>query len=261
MNSGSEILGSNISLFWPSFVSATLIAFVHLRRRHFRFMQKPGNPWVPASAGIALAYVFMDIFPHLAKMQSKMSVFTLGDIYGTPTHISYIVCLIGFAVYLGVFLSVKRHLAGKAPGERSVDSAPVLIKIVYASLVAYSFLIGYLLSEQATHRPEPVLLFGAAMAMHFAGTDGLVYEHDPNYYDRSVRFMFVASVYIGWFTGVLMEISDTTLTLLFAFLAGGLIVVTTIHELPHIQNRKQYGAFVIGAGVFSALVLATEKFG
>ena len=99
------------------------------------------------------------------------------------------------------------------------------------------------------------------MAMHFAGTDGIVYEHDPNYYDRSVRFMFVASVYIGWLTGVLMEVSDATLTLWFAFLAGGLIVVTTIHELPRIQSRRQYGAFVIGAGVFSALVLATEKFG
>ena len=99
------------------------------------------------------------------------------------------------------------------------------------------------------------------MAMHFAGIDGLVHEHSPNTYDRSVRFVFVASAYIGWITGVVLEISDATLALNYAFLAGGLIVITTVLELPQIRNRRQYGAFIVGAGVFSALILAIERFG
>jgi len=261
MEAGGEILSDNILVFWPSFVGATLIALVHLLTSHFRFIRQPNNPWVPASAGIALAYVLMDIFPHLAKMQSKLPTIFESDVYGSPTHIAYLVCLIGFAVYLGVFLSVKRYLAGRALSEISFDSPPAPIKIVNASLVAYSFLIGYLLSEQVTHRPEPVLLFGAAMAMHFAGIDGLIHEQVPNHYDRSVRFMFVASVYIGWITGIVLEISDATLTLWYAFLAGGLIVITTVIELPHIGSRMQYGAFIIGTGVFSAFILAIERFG
>jgi len=255
-----DILSNNIWLFWPSFVSATLIVLVHVWTRHFRFMRQPGNPWVPTSAGIALAYVFMDIFPHLARMQSKLSTIVVSDLYGSPTHIAYLVCLIGFAVYLGVFLAVKRYLADTAPGEISFASAPLLIKTVYTSLILYSFLIGYLLSEQTTHRPEPVLIFGVAMAIHFAGIDGLVHEHDPNNYNRSVRFMFVTSVYIGWITGVMLEIADATLALWYAFLAGGLIVVTTVLELPRIRNRAQYGSFIIGAGVFSAFILAIERF-
>ena len=261
MEASDEILSNSILLFWPSFLGATLIALVHLLSRHFRFMQQPGNLWVPASAGIALAYVFMDIFPHLARMQSKLPTFFESDVYGSPTHIAYLICLIGFTVYLGVFLSVRRHLAGRALSEISLESPPVLIKIVYASLVAYSFLIGYLLSEQATHRPEPVLLFGAAMAIHFAGIDGLIREQIPSHYDRSIRFMFVASVYIGWITGVVVEIADVTLALWFAFLAGGLIVITTVNELPHIRSRGQYGAFIIGAAVFSVLVLTIERIG
>ena len=81
MEAGDEILSGNILLFWPSFVGATMIALVHLLTPHFRFMHQPGNRWVPASAGIALAYVFMDIFPHLAKMQSKLSAIIESNVY------------------------------------------------------------------------------------------------------------------------------------------------------------------------------------
>jgi hypothetical protein len=260
MEAGGEILGNNIVLFWPSFIAATLIALVHLLTPHFRFMHQPGNPWVPASAGIALAYVFMDIFPHLATMQSKRSVIIESNVYGFLTNNVYLVCLIGFAVYLGVVLWVNRYFTGQGLSENSFGSAPVPIKIEYASLGAYSFLIGYLLSEQITHRPEPVLLFGAAMAIHFAGIDSLMHERVTNLYERFVRFMLVACVYTGWITGVVLEIADATLALWYAFLAGGLIVVAAVNELPSIQNRRQYGAFIIGAGVFSAFILAIERF-
>jgi len=260
MESGGEILSSNIELFWPSFIAATLIALVHLLMPHFRFMRQPGNRWVPASAGVALAYVFMDIFPHLAKIQLKLSAIIENNVYGFLTHNVYLVCLIGFSVYLGVFLTGNRNLAGKTLSEISFGSAPVPIKIEYVSFVTYSFLVGYLLSEQITHRPEPVLLFGAAMAIHFAGIDSLIHKHIPNQYNRSVRFMLAASVYIGWITGVMLEIADATLALWYAFMAGGLVVVVTANELPYIRNRGQYGAFIIGAGVFSVFILAIERY-
>ena len=258
MEADSKMLSNDIVLLWPSFIGVSLIALVHLLTPHFRFMRQPGNRWLPASAGIALAYVFMDIFPHLAKMQSKLSGVIESNVYGFLTHNVYLVCLVGFAGYLGIFLLVNRYRSSKL-SEISFGSAPIPIKIEYVSLVAYSFLIGYLLSEQATHRPEPVLLIATAMAMaiHFAAIDGLVYKLVPNIYDR---FILTASVYTGWITGVILEISDATLALWYAFLAGGLIVVATVNELPNIRNKGQYGAFIIGAGVFSALILAIERF-
>jgi len=261
MEATGEILGSNIELFWLSFIGATLIALVHLLMPHFRFMRQPGNPWVPVSAGVALAYVFMDIFPHLAKIQLKLSDVIENNVYGFLTHNVYLVCLIGFSVYLGIFILVNRYRASQILSDISFGSAPIPIKIEYVSLVAYSFLIGYLLSEQATHRPEPVLLFATAMAIHFMGIDGLLFKLVPNLYGRSMRFMLAASVYIGWLTGAMLEITDATLALWYAFLAGGLIVVATVNELSSIRSRGQYGAFIVGAGVFSALILSIERFG
>ena len=99
------------------------------------------------------------------------------------------------------------------------------------------------------------------MAIHFAGDDSLVREHSPQLYDRSIRFFLTVTVYAGWLAGVMMEIADATLSLWYSFLAGGMIVVATVYELPHIRSHRQYAFFLVGAGIFSALVLAIHYFG
>ncbi|TDJ45696.1 MAG: hypothetical protein E2O52_06220, partial [Gammaproteobacteria bacterium] len=58
--------------YWPSLIGVTLIVLTHLFIPHIHFMRKSDNIWVPASVGVALAYVFIDIFPHLAKSKAKL---------------------------------------------------------------------------------------------------------------------------------------------------------------------------------------------
>ena len=65
----------------------------------------------------------------------------------------------------------------------------------------------------------------------------------------------------GWLTGVVLEISNASLELWYSFLAGGIIVVAAVYELPHIHTHRQYWAFLVGAGVFSVRVLAIELVG
>ena len=54
---------NSIMPFLPSFIGTTVIVFVHLQTPRFRFMRKQDNLWLPASVGIAMAYVFVDILP------------------------------------------------------------------------------------------------------------------------------------------------------------------------------------------------------
>ena len=252
---------ATIVRFWPSLIGATFVACVHLLVPRFRFMRKPDNPWLPASAGVAIAYVFMDVFPHLAKAHEKLGRTTESHIYGFLTHNLYLVGLAGFAIYLGIILLVMTFREDQTASEITFNSAPAPIKVECASLAAYNFLIGYLLSEQITHRPEPVILFGLAMTIHFVGVDGLMRGHFPNLYDRPMRFIFAASVYAGWVAGAVVEISDGTLALWYSFLAGGIIVIATVYELPQIRSRRQFGSFLAGTITFSALVLAMDYFG
>ncbi len=244
--------------YWPSLIGATFVALVHLLVPRFRLMRKPDNPWLPASAGVAMAYVFMDIFPHLAKSREKLGHVADSGVYGFLTHNVYLVALAGFGIYLGVILLEMTYRQNQRGTEVAFASAPAIVKAEIASLVAYNFLIGYLLAEQLTHRPEPVLVFALAMAIHVVGLDSLLREHFRNLYDRAARFVFAASVYAGWFTGVVLEISDATLALWFSFLAGGIIVTATAYELPRIRSPRQYAFFCAGACGFSVLVLAVE---
>jgi len=250
-----------MSLFWPALVGATLIALVHLLTPRFRFMHKEGNPWLPGSAGVAIAYVFMDVFPHLAKSQGKLGAIVESSIYGFLTHHVYLVALAGFVCYLGIILLEMAYRHNRTGSEISFASAPATVRAEVASLAAYNYLIGYLLAEQLTHRPEPLILFAMAMAVHVAGLDGLLREHFPNIYDRTARFLFAASVVAGCITGIVVEIGETTLALWYALLAGGIIVVATVYELPTIRSPRQYGFFCAGAGVFSALILVIEYLG
>ena len=65
----------------------------------------------------------------------------------------------------------------------------------------------------------------------------------------------------GWVAGVALEISNINLELWYSFLAGGIIAVAAVYELPHVHTRRQYWAFVIGAGVFSAMAFAIQSYG
>ncbi len=223
-------------------------------------MRKPDNPWLPVSVGVAIAYVFIDVFPHLARSREKLSTVAETSLYGFIAHHVYLVALAGFAIYLGIILLEMKYRQNPSASEVDLASAPAALKVETASLVAYNFLIGYLLAEQLTHRPEPVILFALAMAIHIGGLDCLLREHFPTFYDQTARFVLAAGVYAGWFTGVVVEISDAALALWFSFLAGGIIVVATVYELPEIRSPRQYAFFCVGACGFSVLVLAMEKF-
>ena len=253
-------MGFDFILFLPSFVGATMIALVHLLLPRFGFMHKPGNPWVPASAGVAIAYAFMDIFPHLAKSHAKLMNIAGSDWYSFLTHHVYLMSLIGFTVYLGIVLQAKNIRKSRKGSEITVTSAPLILHIEVVSLAAYNFLIGYLLSEQSTHHPEAVMLLGLAMAIHIAGIDLVMRNHFTRLYDRFAGIVFAVAIYAGWFIGAITEITDASLALFYAFLAGGLIVIATINELPQIQSHRQYRAFLAGCAAFSIIVLAVEYF-
>jgi len=256
----SDITSESIMLFWPALVGATIIALVHLLVSRFRFVREPDNLWVSASAGVALAYVFMDIFPHLAKVQKRLGDIESGNLSVFLENNVYLMALAGFCMYLGIVMLSIAYRHGRTTSELTYRSSPAIVKIETVSLGLYNFLIGYLLSEQLTHRPEPVILFAAAMAIHLAGVNFLMREHYRNLYDRSARFIFIIGVYTGWLTGVLIELSDAALAVVYAFLAGGIMVVATVYELPGIRSGKQYVSFLCGTAIFSALVLAIGNF-
>ena len=122
---------------------------------------------MPASAGVALAYVFADIFPHLAKVQKQLGDVETGGLYGFLAHNVYLVALAGFCLNPGIVLLSIAYRQSHVASVLTYRLSPTIVKTETISLALYNFLIGYILSKQITHPPEPVILFAVAMTIHF----------------------------------------------------------------------------------------------
>ncbi len=123
-----------------------------------------------------------------------------------------------------------------------------------SSFALYNALIGYLL----LHREEPGLwnltLFAFAMGVHFVVNDFGLREDHKGAYDGYGRWVLAAAVFAGWVVGLVSEISEAALAVLFAFLAGGVVMNVLKEELPE-ERESRFWAFVLGAGLYAAVLL------
>jgi hypothetical protein len=245
--------------YGPSFIGVTLIVLVHLFVQRLRFLDRPQSVWPDFFSGVGLGYVFVDLFPHLASKQEALLEATDAGLLGFLEHHAYLMAMAGFLLYLAIVLSGERARSQRAPGTFRISNLPVAVGFGATSTAAYAFLIGYMLAEQCTHGAGSGFGFALAMAAHFVGL-GHFYRHRyPWLYDAGLRYVLAAALYAGWGFGAIGELSDRVYALLFTFLAGGIMIITVVFELPRVKSWRQYAGFCAGAIVFSALIVAVES--
>ena len=247
-----------IFIFGPSFVGASLIAFVHVFIRRFHFLDKPNSLWPDFLAGVALGYVFVDILPHLAGKQETLRTATDGGLLGFLEHHAYLVAMGGFLFYLAIALSRGGARSQRTHEDLAISDLPIAVQFSATSLAAYALLVGYMLAEQCTHGTGSGLVFALAMSAHFAGLDHFYRRRYRRLYDAGLRYILALAVYFGWALGVVGEVSDPVYALWFAFLSGGIMIITAVFEVPRVQAWRQYAGFCGGAISFSALILLAE---
>lgn len=243
-----------------SLVGVALVALVHLRVHRLRFLADTSVPWIAASAGVAVSYVFVNLLPKLA---SGHEVLTATQPNGWLRYIvghSYVLALVGFITFYAAHLARARyaHLPADRIGFRE---APTAIKLMAVAFPVYNFLIGDLIGVYAMQRGTPAILFALVMAIHFVGLDHLARTRFTRIYDDTLRGLGIAALFAGWFTALAMPVQPEVLALGSSFLAGGIILVTTLTELPHVRTRREFGAFTAGAVLVAALLLVLEASG
>jgi hypothetical protein len=248
----------DLSLHIPSLIGVAAIALVHLAIPRLRFLDKPGSIALDILAGVALGYVFVDILPHLAGFQAKLLELTDTGPLGFLEHHAYLMAMAGVLFYLAISLSTEKARSRGRGGESSFMRLPIATRVGAFSLAAYAFLVGYMLSEQITHGAESNFGFAIAMAAHFTGLDHFYRHLYPRFYDAAMRYVLAATICAGWTMGVLGEISDLAYAMWFSFLAGGIMIVTAMFELPRVRAWRPYTGFCIGAVGFSALLLLVD---
>lgn len=247
-------LSVSLEVKWWSGCLAVGLAIVHLFAGRLRWLNVvPRNRWLSFASGVSVAYVFVHLLPELSAAQETIAN-NLGSTLLFLEHHVYLVALLGLTAFYGLERSAKvSRQRNRQAGKGDITEAQVFWLHI-ASFAAYNALIGYLL----LHREEPgvlnLVLFFVAMALHFVVNDFGLCEHHKQSYDRIGRWVLAIAVIIGWVIGSGTEIDRAAIAVLFAFLAGGIMLNVLKEELPE-ERESRFWAFVLGAGIYTVLLL------
>lgn len=227
-----------------------VMALVHLFSYKLLFLRGiPRSPWLSAAGGISVAYVFLHILPELSERQGDIEgVGGLGLVF--LEHHVYLMALAGLAL----FYLLER--AAKSSTERGGDSRGAMVFWLHiASFSLYNALIGYLLLHRETAGLQGLLLYALALTLHFVVNDYGLREDHKRDYDRIGRWILAVAICVGWVVGLMTEIHEAVLSVLFAFLAGSIVLNVLKEELPR-ERKSRAWAFLLGAATYAALLLA-----
>ena len=240
-----------MSAYFGSFTGLLLILAATYSVRRMLSDHRRRESLLNVSAGIAVAYAFVDVFPQLARKQVVFDGISSNSVFAYLYHHLYVVALLGFVVYVAVHALLSADVR-----DRRHDASHWLMSVL---LSLYSFLLGYILADQPVHRQEPALLFGLAMAAHMLGLTHQHRDYDPQRYDRVIRYLLMISVVIGWLWGIVDDLSARTYGLWFAFIAGCIVATGTFGDLPRVSTTRALPAFALGTAAYTVLLLLVEN--
>ena len=237
-----------------SLLAVVVLAIVHLLAGKMRFLDvTPRSVWLSIAGGISVAYVFVHLLPDLAKEQQTIREAAGGRFNFLEYHV-YLVSLVGLAAFYGLERSAKVSRQRKRGAGKEDSTEAGVFWLHAASFALYNALIGYLLLHREQSGLGSLIFFALAMGVHFVVNDfGLREDHKGNY-DRIGRWILATAVIAGWVVGLLFEVSEAAIAVLFAFLAGGVIMNVLKEELPQ-ERKSRFWAFAVGAGAYAAILL------
>lgn len=222
---------------------------IHILAEKLRFLDVvPRSRWLSAAGGISVSYVFLHVLPELTEVQHHLQE-------GYPSlqflqHHAYLVALFGLCMFYGLEATIRKRHSRREPTTDGLG----LFWVHISAFSVYNLLIGYLLVELEHANLSEALTYFVAMALHFIVNDfGLRMDHQ-HIYNQVGRWVLCAAVILGWILGNLISISESSLGVLFALLAGGVILNVLKEELPE-ERQSRFIPFFLGAAAYSFVLL------
>jgi hypothetical protein len=240
-----------------SLIVILILALVHIFVRELRCLRPDTrNALLSAGAGASLAYVLMRILPKLAEKQDDLMASADTGLRGFLEHHAYLVAMIGVVVYYGIS-RVEAYGAGGADANASRRYRVALIATVIG-YGAYSLLIAYLIVHRLHFGLFSLILIALGMGTLFLVSDHGLRKTWPDGYDRWIRWVLSLSLLAGWAIAVWRDVSPNVVALLYAFLAG-LMLITTIREKLSTDESGSFWTFLAGVFLFTVLLLILEQ--
>lgn len=238
-------------------VLAIVLFIIHsFSSSYFVKLNKRKYFWLSFSGGISVAYVFIHIFPELSDAQNEISKIENPLVSFLDYHI-YLISLIGFILFYGLESAAKisRAKNNQFNNKDYAEGNVFLVHII--TFAVYNFQIGYFLLHRETPGINSLIFYFIAMATHIVINDYALRNHFKHLYLNSGRWVLSAAVILGWVSGIFFDVSKLVLDIMFAFIAGGMILNIIKEELPEERQSKFLG-FATGSLVYSILLLIMD---
>lgn len=231
-----------------TFAGPIVLALVHLLARYVSISDRFRLVWMSFASGAALAYVFIHIFPVIARLAVTVGNESERWHYGEWV---FVTALAGTCAYYGV----EKYTQADAPNAQNGSShgeGPKLFLLHIAAFSIYNFLIGYMIIDYPPKNWVDAIAFYGALALHFFLVDQNLRERHRSLYDNAGLWIMAGSVLTGAVAGALDLLPQPLMIAGFAFLAGGMILNILKDELPA-ESDGRLLPFSIGAGLFGLL--------
>lgn len=239
---------------WLSFLCVLGFSLIHFFSKSMRFADKvPRSKFLSFSAGVAVAYVFVLLLPELNDYQQVLLRELKGSSWRYLENHIYIIALVGLVLFYSLERLVKisqKNSHFKQP--ESASSGVFWIHI--GSFFVYNATIGYLLVQEEFDGPLGLLFYFIALGVHFVTNDWSLRRDHKHVYDRYGRNLLTLAILLGWLIGALTELNELVLSILQAFIAGGVILNVMKEELPQ-EQESSLGSFLIGSFGYAFLLL------
>jgi zinc transporter ZupT len=238
-------------------VSAIVFASIFFAGSRWRIeleVHKGYRRVVSFSAGIAIAYVFMNFLPELSGASELFLEHTRDLPYPFPQHWVYGASLLGFVLFYGIeYISIPKlsSVDGQKAQESLTEKARFFVTIVAYSL--YTGLICYLLVRSLEGGYANEALYTVAMALHFLSLRYSLWNEYEDMFGRWGKNILGVSCLVGWLVAVFLPQPATVIITLLGFISGGVIMNTMIAELPR-ENQGRFLYFFLGAALYAGLL-------
>ncbi|ALV21173.1 hypothetical protein NY10_555 [Carnobacterium antarcticum] len=237
-----------------TFICALGFAFIHFSSKYMQFANKvPRSRFLSLSAGVAVSYVFVHLLPQLNTYQQVVVKNLQQSSWRHIENHIYIIALAGLVLFYAMERLVKISRKSKVlKNPEQADS--VIFWIHMGSFFIYNTVIGYLLVREEYKSPLGIFFYFLALGVHFITNDWSLRRDHKGAYDKYGRIILTAAPVLGWLIGILTELNEFVLSILQAFIAGGVILNVMKEELPE-EQKSSLSSFLAGVIGYTVLLL------
>jgi hypothetical protein len=195
----------------------------------------------------------VEALPKLSAGQATLAEATEKAPQGLEHH-AYLVALVGLATFYGLEVLARRSRAVNLEQSREDCTTSGVFWVHAGAFALYNALLGYLLREAEHQGLLPCTLLFFALMLHFMVNDHALRVHHKALHERYGRWLLALAVVGGYLAGMAYMLEDASIAVLWAFVAGALILNVIKDELPQ-PRTTSLTAFLGGMAGYAALLV------